>query len=511
MSASSGKEALDLTAGDSVDVLITDMMMPGMNGLELIERMQASPSGRPSHTILITAYDVPGLKETARRLKVDETIIKPVRPERICQIVSNVVKSVEHEAPPAAGAERAAFKILIADDVVDNVTLLSRYIQNEGFAFITAFDGMETLEKTRAEMPDLILLDINMPRKDGFEVLQEVRADPAIEHIPVIILTAARIGPSDMQSGFNLGADDYVTKPFDRRELMARIRTKLRVKEAEDAIRRRNKVLSVLPEIGQELSARLDINELSDIVLRRLVETLGAMLGHIVIFNPGGVIHRECHLSESAPSGAEAQFPSLNGYLETIRESRQALIINDVTLDPRWQARPNDPTRSVIMVPLLGRFELIGLLILTHEQPGYFNLEHQLLLQAIASQAAIAVENANLYATVSHERQRLAVVLQSAADAILMFEADACLSLINPAAEKLFTDYETKLGLPLARGCGYDELLALLDETLTSGNPKSGEILWPDQRVFAVLSTPLNEAGVLPSCTTYPISRRWKG
>ena len=95
-SACSGKEALEKVAGDSVDVLITDMMMPGMSGLELIEKMNSNSGGRPAHIILITAYDVPGLKETARRLHVNETIIKPVRPERICQIVGNVMKSIGH-------------------------------------------------------------------------------------------------------------------------------------------------------------------------------------------------------------------------------------------------------------------------------------------------------------------------------------------------------------------------------------------------------------------------------
>ena len=69
MSATSGMDALEKVEGGSVDVLITDLMMPKMNGLELIERLQAHPVGRPTYTILITAYDVPGLKETARRLR----------------------------------------------------------------------------------------------------------------------------------------------------------------------------------------------------------------------------------------------------------------------------------------------------------------------------------------------------------------------------------------------------------------------------------------------------------
>ncbi|MFZ5912324.1 MAG: response regulator [Chloroflexota bacterium] len=497
LSASSGKEALDQVGDNSVDILITDMMMPGMNGLELIERMQSHPAGRPAHSILITAYDVPGLKETARRLKVDETIIKPFRPERICQIVSNTMQTMERYTvtAPAAETETQPFTILIADDVPDNITLLSRYMVNEGFNYITACNGVEALEKVRAEMPDLVLLDVNMPEKDGFTVLEELRADPTIEHIPVIILTAARPTADDIHAGLNLGADDYITKPFDKRELFARIRTKLRVKEAEDALRRRNRELNVLPEIGKDLSARPDINELTDVVLRRTVETLGAMLGHVIIFTPKGALHREYRIPDPAKPNFETQFPSLNGFLAQVKETRQGLIVGDTQNDARWQTSPEDPTRSVIMVPMFGRLDLIGLLVLTHEKAHYFNTDHQMLLQAIASQAAIAAENARLYTSVSHEQRRLAAVLQSAADAILMFDSDSCLVLLNPAAEKLFTDFETKLGLPLARGRGYDRLIDLVEETCSSGEPRTGELDWPDHRTLTASVTPIEDGG----------------
>ncbi|GAB4503262.1 MAG: hypothetical protein Fur0043_02540 [Anaerolineales bacterium] len=497
LSACSGKEALERVRDNSVDILITDMMMPGMNGLELIERMQSHPAGRPAHSILITAYDVPGLKETARRLKVDETIIKPFRPERICQIVSNTMQSMERytAATPALEAETQPFTILIADDMPDNVTLLSRYMVNEGFKYITASNGIEALEKIRAEMPDLVLLDVNMPEKDGFAVLEELRADPAIEHIPVIILTAARLTADDIHAGLNLGADDYITKPFDKRELFARIRTKLRVKEAEDALRRRNKELNVLPEIGKDLSARPDIDELMEVILRRTVETLGAMLGHLIIFTPNGALHKEYRIPDPAKPPVETQFPSLNGFLEQFKETRQGLIVGDTHNDARWQTSPGDPTRSVIMAPMFGRLDLIGLLVLTHEKAHYFKTDHQMLLQAIASQAAIAAENARLYASVSYEQRRLAAVLQSAADAILMFDSDGCLALVNPAAEKLFTDFETKLGLPLARGRGYDRLIDLVEETCSSGKASAGELEWPDHRTLSASVTPIEDGG----------------
>ena len=119
--------------------------------------------------------------------------------------------------------------------------------------------------------------------------------------------------------------------------------------------------------------------------------------------------------------------------MDQVKATREGLIIEDADDDPHWLRNPDDPTHSAVVVPMFGRHDLIGLLILTHEHVRYFNIEHQLLLQAIASQAAIAVENAQLYACMAREQQRLSAVLQSAADAILMFEANGCLSLLNPA------------------------------------------------------------------------------
>jgi signal transduction histidine kinase len=495
ISACSGREALERVAGDSVDVLITDMMMPGMNGLELIDQMQAHAGGRPAHIILITAYDVPGLKETARRLKVDETIIKPVRPERICQIVSNIIKSIG-PAPAASAVEvdTKQFKILIADDVPDNITLLARYMKNEGYAYIAASNGFETLEKTRAEMPDLVLLDVNMPGKDGFAVLEEMRADPAIAHIPVIILTAARLHPDDVQAGLNLGADDYITKPFDRRELFARIRTKLRTKAFEDAIRSRNRQLSLLPEIGKELSARLDLDELTSLVLRRTVETQGALLGHIVLLDPQHILQKT-HYADSN-SSVKVECPRLDGFLGEINESRNSLIVDDVRAEPRWQALPQDPTRSAVIAPMFGRTRLLGLLVLAHERARYFQMEHLLLLQAIASQAAIAMENALLYEDLSRQQRQLSVVLDSAADAIIMFDANGRLNLINPAGKKLFTAFASVDRLYEGGPCD-DPLTELLVQARRAEGVKSGEVICPDGRTFAALITPIGGGGLV--------------
>lgn len=498
-SASNGHEALEKVKNSSVDILITDMVMPEMTGLELIEKMQNHPAGRPSYTYLVTAYDVPGLKVTAQRLKVSDVIIKPVRPERMCQIVTQAMDEMKQATHPAKTPKAVArkFKILVADDRVDNVTLLTRYLEYEGYDLVTAQDGVETLEKAHDELPDIILLDVNMPYKDGFTVLKEIRADAALEHIPVIILTAARLDPMDVQFGLNLGADDYVTKPFDRHELMARIRTKLRVKEAEDVIRRRNRELNLLPEIGKELSARANIGEIANVLLKRTAETLGAIHAQMIILDANGNIKENHQVSFSSNDTNGTTVSVEKKLLDHIKETHQGIVIKSTLSDEYWKTQDSEKTRSAVIAPLFGRHELLGLLFLTHEQENYFTLEHLLLLQAIASQAAIAIENTRLYENVSQEQKRLEAILRNAAEAILLFDREGKLIVLNPAAQKLFSDFQVVLGQKLEKGFGYDSLIELCEQAQTSGTAKSGEVTWPDERVFSALLTPIEGNGQL--------------
>ena len=407
VSATNGREALEKVKDKGVDILITDMIMPEMTGLELIEKLRDHPGGKPSRTYLVTAYDVPGLKVTASRLKVNEVLIKPIRPERIYQIISRDMEEMKQSTQPRKKeeAEKRKFKILVADDRPDNVTLLVRYLEYEGYQPVTAQDGEETLIKAQDEMPDLILLDVDMPKKNGFAVLEEIRSNENLKHIPIIILTAARLDSADVQEGLNLGADDYITKPFDRRELMARIRTKLRVKEAEDATRQRNRELSLLPEIGKELSARTDIKDIAHILLKRTAETLGAVQGHMLMVAQDGSVAERYQISV-----LESEIEQINlqeNLLQHVFETRQGVIVEDALDNEYWLMSENSQTRSAVVAPLFGRRDLLGLLFLTHEQENYFSLDHLLLLQAIASQAAIAIENVRLYQNVTNEQKQL--------------------------------------------------------------------------------------------------------
>ena len=498
VSAVSGMDALEKVKDKGVDILFTDMIMPEMTGLELIEKMQNHPGGRPSYSYLITAYDVPGLKVSAQRLKVNDVIIKPVRPEKIFQIASGAIREMRQATHPTGrtAKTRRKFKILVADDTLDNVTLLTRYLEYEGYDQITARDGLETLNKVHDEMPDLLLLDVNMPNKDGFTVLEEIRRDPAVSHIPVIILTAARLDPADIQSGLNLGADDYITKPFDRHELMARIRTKLRVKEAEDVIRRRNRELNLLPEIGKQLSARLDIKDLANVLLKRTAETLGAFQGNMFVLDEEtGAVSEKFEVLLSLSGTGENLTPP-EKLIRQIQAARQGLVIEDPVHDPLWLADPASTARSILVAPLFGRTSLLGVIVLAHEMQNYFSADHLLLLQAIASQASIAIENGRLYSAAAQERKKLSAILRHASEAILLFDEQGRLTLLNPAGERLLNSSPVRLDQPLPDEGGYEPLARVVREGRDASMPFSRDILWHDGRTFTVYLAPIEEGGM---------------
>ena len=113
-------------------------------------------------------------------------------------------------------------KILVVDDKREVVELVTATLEEEGYQIICVFDGREALEKIGKEKPDLVLLDIIMPKMDGFEVLSELKKDSRTKEIPIIVLTA-KGQKLDKDKGRRLGAEDYIIKPFSPSHLLRKI------------------------------------------------------------------------------------------------------------------------------------------------------------------------------------------------------------------------------------------------------------------------------------------------
>jgi len=123
-------------------------------------------------------------------------------------------------------------KVLIVDDNLQNLELLEAYLEDvENVTTIRAVNGEECLAKVRDERPDLILLDIMMPRMSGYEVCRKLRAEEATRNVPIVMVTALHES-ADVELGMEVGANDFLSKPVNRVDLLGRVRTLLRVRHA---------------------------------------------------------------------------------------------------------------------------------------------------------------------------------------------------------------------------------------------------------------------------------------
>jgi GAF domain-containing protein len=172
------------------------------------------------------------------------------------------------------------------------------------------------------------------------------------------------------------------------------------------------------------------------------------------------------------------------------------LIIGDAHKDGRWSIAEDDQTHAVMIAPLFGQFDLLGILVLAHEQADYFSLEHLLLLQAIASQAAMAIENARLFAGMEQEHQRLNAIIQSVTEAVLLFDDEKRLLMINAVGQKLFTG-NMAVGQFLEEGIGYESLISLLEKAYRTHEPQTGLVVFPDRQELSASATPLQEGGLV--------------
>lgn len=151
----------------------------------------------------------------------------------------------------------SGMKILIVDDVLDNLSILGHFLQKSGLDISVARTGEKAFELIGHNKPDLVLLDIRMPGIDGFEVCKRLKGDESTKDIPIIFITALT-GTEDMMRGFNAGSVDYITKPFHEEEVVCRITTQLKLKKAQDEIKRREKFYRAIVERVPDLIFQLD-------------------------------------------------------------------------------------------------------------------------------------------------------------------------------------------------------------------------------------------------------------
>jgi class 3 adenylate cyclase len=174
---------------------------------------------------------------------------------------------------------RSPPRILVADDNAANLEILRTRLASQGYDVITATDGDDALDSARENRPDLILLDVMMPKRDGFEVCRLVKADSQLPFTPVILVTA-KDDPRDIVTGLESGGDEYLTKPFNHATLTARVKSILRIKALHDTVQEQ---AAKLAEWNQVLERRVDEQLVEIERVGRLRRFLSPQLAEMVL------------------------------------------------------------------------------------------------------------------------------------------------------------------------------------------------------------------------------------
>jgi signal transduction histidine kinase len=306
--------------------------------------------------------------------------------------------------------------VLVADDEKNAVLLLTRILERDGFEVDSAEDGETALNKARTMQPDLILMDVQMPRLNGFEVTARLREDPLTARIPVIFVTAAARDPSDVAHGLQLGADDYIRKPYDYHELLARANSKMRARQLEDRLQRRSEQLEALVRIGSELNLRLGLDELTELVLIIARDEFTADHAELFLFDDDQIpiFFRDLRYGVRTREEAQSVLGSRDTIASRVFQTQEPILIRRPDETQTWSERLCELNLcSAMAAPLKHHGRLLGILTVGHEEPEQFGESHLRMLRSVSEQAALAVRNAQLHAALQSYAQNLESMVET--------------------------------------------------------------------------------------------------
>ncbi|HEX6606538.1 MAG TPA: response regulator [Chloroflexia bacterium] len=312
--------------------------------------------------------------------------------------------------------------ILVADDSRDVRRNLQKLLEYHGCRVCTADDGQGALEAIRRHPPDLVLLDVNMPRLDGLATVRLLKADRDVGHIPVILLTALS-GAESLLHGLDAGADEFLSKPVDEPELLARVRSLLRIKQQHDRLRDYQDHLAQLLRISEQLLTRLEPHQLLSAIVELATQHLGFRRCIVTVLDPqtgilkvGAVAGVSDRKTVTALTRTTYRWAAVQALLRPEYRISESYLIPDETpvRNRRNGHKPATPVgnewrpQDNLLVPLRATGgTLYGFLSFDTPDDGLRpGVEQIQLLELFAHQAAAAMQNAHLYADLHQQYAR---------------------------------------------------------------------------------------------------------
>ncbi|MEZ4590025.1 MAG: response regulator [Chloroflexota bacterium] len=392
-------------------------------------------------------------------------------------------------------------RVLIIDDSQEIRDFLCEYIlQPKGFEVLQASNGLMGLEMAIAKEPDLMIVDQQMPRLTGLEVLEKLR-ERGIE-IPAILATAHGSEETAV-AAFRLGIRDYVIKPFDADEISESVDRALResrlqrerdqlvqqLMESNSQLQRRAQELNVLYGVGKSVASSLDLEEVLHRVVEAAVYVVGAEEGSLMLLDEEqGELY--IRASKNLDSKAQSMRKRVNDSLAgKVLQTKRAIAIGN---DSQWKRTHTALlVKSLIYVPLILQNKPIGVLGVTNRlKETSFDSNDTRALSALGGYATIAINNANIYSDIEQQRVTLSVVVDQIDDPVLVVDNEDKLLLLNKAARELFELPDAKVvGYPINKLLKNEAAIQFIMQDAGADRHATAEIEGADGRIYQARMT----------------------
>lgn len=377
-------------------------------------------------------------------------------------------------------------KILAVDDSNAILCLISDIFSSE-HEVIKASNGKEGVEKAFSEMPDIVLMDVNMPVMDGIAATRTIKEDPRTRGLPVILLTGLG-GEESTVMGLDAGADDYIGKPFNVKILKARIRSHLRSKALYDSLEQAYKDMDIILDITKKTTSTLNISQVLHTITEKISKYLNLYRCSVVLVDDDTRHGLIVASSDDPEIGGLCIYLDKYPEIMKVLETRETVVVDDVNSDPVMagvRIEMNLPFRSLMVVPIIFKDKIIGTFFLrATKRSGGFSMREVDFCRMIANASSSAIKNSALFEKLEDANKRLLDLdrLKSNFIAMAAHELRTPLNVVNGYLEMLG---EGVVGKPNPRQLEFinralesnNDLMRLVKEMLDIGVIESGQVV----------------------------------
>ena len=476
LEAIDGKSALETVAIHPPDLVLLDLVLPDTDGFELAGKLRAILTREQAPIIAFSGF-VSKLEEARiSAVGFDDVIVKPVEPWRLVQIVQAHLPEPSAQFAEAFGEGR---RLLVADDDPIQAKLAAFRMSRLGFDVVCAEDGAEALVAARARVPELILADIMMPRMDGFRLCLEIRKDPQLRELPVVLMTSSYMDEADRSLARQAGATSFVLRTPNLREIIDAVRNALsstspapkptlehaeverehtqrviqqleRQVQMNAGISQRCSVLSaelsILSGISSALTRHEDFDTALDEVLAACFDAGGISTGALYLFENGGAVRTRAFGVGNTWSSEALQsfFGDIDQLKSLLADGSVVNLSGHAELAQASAALSGAGIQSALAVPVSYKDQLLGALFLASKTTPLDDEDRMAFATGVASQIAQAVALLRTFsAKAASERAAqetattLRAMMDSLADGVIVADSSGKFLYWNAVAEKL--------------------------------------------------------------------------